>query len=156
MIRLTTKWRHTVTAMIHLAHMHQDQKTESLSEIARIQGVSLSYLEQLFARLRANKLVVGTRGPGGGYRLAAPPEEISLARILDALEGREREERLATLSTSRNQAHKQWNAFSRDLYRYLENTTLDQFISCNQEQPETTDKKTSRQDAFIQAQFATE
>jgi len=153
MIRLTTKWRHTVTAMIHLTHMHQDQKTLSLSEIARIQGVSLSYLEQLFARLRAYKLVVGTRGPGGGYRLAAHPEEISLARILDALEGREREERLATLSTSRNQAQEQWNAFSRDLYRYLENTTLDQFISSNQEQPETTNEKTSHQDAFMQAQI---
>lgn len=155
MIRLTTKWRHTVTALIHLAHLHHEEKTESLSEIARIQGVSLSYLEQLFARLRAAKLVVGTRGPGGGYRLRHAPEDISLARILDALEGRQREERLAALSTpcrdSRNPAQDQWNAFSRDLYFYLENTTLDQFVSSNQ--PDNEQNYTHAANAFMHAQM---
>jgi Rrf2 family iron-sulfur cluster assembly transcriptional regulator len=57
----------------------------SLADISRRQGISLSYLEQLFAKLRRNKLVVSVRGPGGGYRLSRPGEDIFVAEIIDAV-----------------------------------------------------------------------
>jgi Rrf2 family iron-sulfur cluster assembly transcriptional regulator len=68
-VRLTTKGRYAVTAMLDLA-MHQGAGPTALADIARRQGISLSYLEQLFARLRKRGLVSSVRGPGGGYNLA--------------------------------------------------------------------------------------
>ena len=67
-MRLTTKGRYAVTAMLDLA-IHHDQGPVALADIARRQGISLSYLEQLFAHLRKRGLVRSSRGPGGGYRL---------------------------------------------------------------------------------------
>ncbi len=83
-MRLTTKGRYAVTAMLDLA-LHYDKGTVTLAHIAARQGISLSYLEQLFARLRRQGLVESTRGPGGGYTLARPPEEISVAEIVVAI-----------------------------------------------------------------------
>ena len=68
-MKLTTKGRYAVTAMLDLA-IHQSRRPVTLQDIATNQEISLSYLEQLFARLRRANLVKGTRGPGGGYRLA--------------------------------------------------------------------------------------
>ena len=68
-MRLTTKGRYAVTAMLDLA-LHEDQGPITLADISMRQGVSISYLEQLFAKLRRGKLVESVRGPGGGYRLA--------------------------------------------------------------------------------------
>lgn len=84
-MRLTTKGRYAVTAMLDLA-IHHDGGAVALSEVSARQGISLSYLEQLFAQLRRQDLVVSTRGPGGGYSLKRSPHEISVAQIIDAIE----------------------------------------------------------------------
>ena len=83
-MRLTTKGRYAVTAMLDLA-LHADQGPVSLSDISKRQHISLSYLEQLFAKLRQSKLVVSIRGPGGGYRLSLPPSQLFIAQIIDAV-----------------------------------------------------------------------
>ena len=70
-MRLTTKGRYAVTAMIDLT-LHAKNKPISLAEISGRQSISLSYLEQLFSKLRQSGLVISVRGPGGGYRLAMP------------------------------------------------------------------------------------
>jgi len=73
-MKLTTKGRYAVTAMLDLA-LHYEQGAVTLADIAQRQGISLSYLEQLFARLRRHGLVDSIRGPGGGYNLAKDPNE---------------------------------------------------------------------------------
>jgi len=83
-MRLTTKGRYAVTAMLDLA-LHFDKGAVTLAQIAARQGISLSYLEQLFARLRRQGLVESTRGPGGGYTLASTPDKISVAEIIVAI-----------------------------------------------------------------------
>ncbi|MEC8427945.1 MAG: Rrf2 family transcriptional regulator, partial [Pseudomonadota bacterium] len=77
-MRLTTKGRYAVTAMLDLA-LHGEKKPISLADISKRQEISLSYLEQLFSKLRGQKLVTSVRGPGGGYRLSAPTSEIRVA-----------------------------------------------------------------------------
>ena len=79
-MRLTTKGRYAVTAMLDLA-LHADQTPICLADISRRQEISLSYLEQLFAKLRRAKLVKSVRGPGGGYLLAVSPAAVSVARV---------------------------------------------------------------------------
>jgi len=83
-MKLTTKGRYAVTAMLDLA-LHFDQGAVTLADIAKRQGISLSYLEQLFAKLRRNGLVDSVRGPGGGYNLAHEPAKISVADIVLAI-----------------------------------------------------------------------
>ena len=83
-MRLTTKGRYAVTAMLDLA-LHGDQGPVSLANISGRQNISLSYLEQLFAKLRRNELVRSVRGPGGGYRLNRGGNEIYVAQIIDAV-----------------------------------------------------------------------
>ncbi|WP_372748362.1 Fe-S cluster assembly transcriptional regulator IscR [Litorivivens sp.] len=84
-MRLTTKGRYAVTAMLDLA-LHSDQGPVSLSEISSRQHISLSYLEQLFAKLRRRGLVKSIRGPGGGYCLDKATEETFVADIIDAVD----------------------------------------------------------------------
>lgn len=83
-MRLTTKGRYAVTAMLDLA-LHADSGPISLADISGRQEISLSYLEQLFAKLRRNELVSSVRGPGGGYRLSRDSAEIFVAEIVDAV-----------------------------------------------------------------------
>ena len=83
-MRLTTKGRYAVTAMLDLA-LHAEKGPVSLADISKRQEISLSYLEQLFSKLRQNKLVVSVRGPGGGYRLSRPSDEVYVAQIVDAV-----------------------------------------------------------------------
>lgn len=83
-MRLTTKGRYAVTAMLDLA-LHTEHGPVSLADISTRQGISLSYLEQLFARLRQCNLVQSVRGPGGGYRLLGNTAEISVAQVVDAV-----------------------------------------------------------------------
>jgi Rrf2 family iron-sulfur cluster assembly transcriptional regulator len=83
-MRLTTRGRYAVTAMLDLA-LHGKAGPISLAEISARQTISLSYLEQLFARLRQSGLVTSVRGPGGGYRLGRPFEAISVAEIIDSV-----------------------------------------------------------------------
>lgn len=83
-LRLTTKGRYAVTAMLDLA-LHAKEGPVSLNDISGRQEISLSYLEQLFAKLRRNDLVSSVRGPGGGYRLSRAGGEINIAQIVDAV-----------------------------------------------------------------------
>ena len=83
-MRLTTKGRYAVTAMLDLA-LHSDKGPVSLAGISKRQEISLSYLEQLFAKLRQHQLVTSVRGPGGGYKLSRGAGEIFVAEIVDAV-----------------------------------------------------------------------
>lgn len=83
-MRLTTKGRYAVTAMLDLA-LHEGRGPISLADISERQGISLSYLEQLFAKLRRNELVRSVRGPGGGYQLNREQAEINVAEVIDAV-----------------------------------------------------------------------
>ncbi|MEO0444005.1 MAG: Fe-S cluster assembly transcriptional regulator IscR [Pseudomonadota bacterium] len=83
-MRLTTKGRYAVTAMLDLA-IHADKGPVSLADISKRQEISLSYLEQLFSKLRKSQLVTSVRGPGGGYQLSRPQDIIFVAEIIDAV-----------------------------------------------------------------------
>jgi Rrf2 family iron-sulfur cluster assembly transcriptional regulator len=83
-MRLTTKGRYAVTAMLDLA-LNANSGPISLADISGRQAISLSYLEQLFAKLRRQNLVSSVRGPGGGYRLSRPGDRIFVAEIIDAV-----------------------------------------------------------------------
>jgi Rrf2 family transcriptional regulator, iron-sulfur cluster assembly transcription factor len=84
-MRLTSKGRYAVMAMADLALHNGAERAVPLQEVARRQEISLSYLEQLFSRLRHSGLVAGVRGPGGGYRLARTAEATTIAAIIDAV-----------------------------------------------------------------------
>lgn len=84
-MRLTSKGRYAVMAMADLALHGGAERTVPLQEVARRQEISLSYLEQLFSRLRQAGLVAGVRGPGGGYRLARTSGEVTIADIIAAV-----------------------------------------------------------------------
>ena len=84
-MRLTAKGRYAVTAMLDLA-VHDADGPISLADISKRQGISLSYLEQLFAKLRRHALVSSVRGPGGGYRLNREASEIFIAEIIDSVD----------------------------------------------------------------------
>jgi len=84
-MRLTTKGRYAVTALLDLA-IHADSGPVNLADISQRQGISLSYLEQLFAKLRRNDLVSSVRGPGGGYRLGRSAQLIRIVDIIDAVD----------------------------------------------------------------------
>lgn len=84
-MRLTTKGRYAVTAVLDLA-LHQGNGPVSLAAISERQDISLSYLEQLFAKLRRNDIVSSTRGPGGGYKLTNSVDEVSVSDIILAVD----------------------------------------------------------------------
>lgn len=83
-MRLTTKGRYAVTAMLDLA-LNAEKGPISLADISKRQEISLSYLEQLFSKLRQQELVGSVRGPGGGYKLSRKAADISVAQIIDAV-----------------------------------------------------------------------
>ncbi|WP_136247987.1 Fe-S cluster assembly transcription factor [Halomonas borealis] len=128
-MRLTTKGRYAVTAMLDLA-MHADAGPTSLADISRRQEISLSYLEQLFARLRRGGLVDSVRGPGGGYLLALAPADISVARVIDAVNESVDATRCGGLSDCQQGdtclTHHLWNELSDQIHGYLESVTLGQ------------------------------
>ncbi|MDA8361676.1 MAG: Fe-S cluster assembly transcriptional regulator IscR [Gammaproteobacteria bacterium] len=131
-MKLTTKGRYAVTAMLDLA-VHQQETTVALGDIAERQGISLSYLEQLFAKLRRKGLVASVRGPGGGYSLGLPAAQISVAQIVMAINenidatrcGGEKnchgEERCLT--------HQLWSELSRRIYEFLDGITLADLVT---------------------------
>ncbi|MBN1379333.1 MAG: Rrf2 family transcriptional regulator [Gammaproteobacteria bacterium] len=84
-MKLTTKGRYAVTAMLDLA-VHNGKGPIALADISERQGISLSYLEQLFAKLRKTGLVASTRGPGGGYRLNRNPGDVFIADVVTAVD----------------------------------------------------------------------
>lgn len=84
-MKLTTKGRYAVTAMLDLA-LHRERGPVNLADVSARQGISLSYLEQLFARLRRHGLVTSARGPGGGYQLGRNAEDIPIAEVISAVD----------------------------------------------------------------------
>lgn len=84
-MKLTTKGRYAVTAMLDIS-LHCTDKPVSLAEISERQDISLSYLEQLFSKLRKQGLVKSMRGPGGGYRLSREPSKIAMSEIILAVD----------------------------------------------------------------------
>jgi Rrf2 family transcriptional regulator, iron-sulfur cluster assembly transcription factor len=128
-MRLTTKGRYAVTAMLDLA-MNARAGPISLADISRRQEISLSYLEQLFARLRRAELVESVRGPGGGYLLAQEPKAISVARVIDAVDESVDATRCGGLSDCQQGdtclTHHLWYELSEQIHGFLEGITLGQ------------------------------
>ncbi len=121
-MKLSTKGRHAVTAMMELA-LHSKKGTVTLADISAQQSISISYLEQLFAHLRQHGLVTGMRGPGGGYCLARPANEITIANILATVDDVSRREE------SPNTAGGQmWVRLSNRFYDYLDSITLEDAV----------------------------
>jgi Rrf2 family iron-sulfur cluster assembly transcriptional regulator len=129
-MKLSTKARHAITAMMDLA-INDNYKPVTLADISQCQGISLSYLEQLFAKLRKSGLVVGVRGPGGGYRLSRSPNEISVAQVISAIdENVQPQQEHAELSMQfddRCITHQIWDELSAKIYNYLDSVTLGEF-----------------------------
>ena len=131
-MRLTAKGRYAVTAMLDLA-VHQKAGPISLADISRRQGISLSYLEQLFAKLRKHNLVNSVRGPGGGYQLERDPGRIFVAEIVDSVD----ENVDATKCSGRADcqhgetclSHQLWADLSSEIHHFLAGINLASIIA---------------------------
>jgi len=119
-MRLSRKARFGITAMIRLG-LREGRGTKTLSDLSMDQGISLSYLEQLFAQLRRHELVIGVRGPGGGYRLARPADEIPLSEIITAVDDQAYRQEAAG---DNRPTDMMWREVSRQLYGFLGELTL--------------------------------
>ena len=131
-MRLTTKGRYAVTAMLDLA-LHKNQGPVSLSDISSRQAISLSYLEQLFSKLRRSELVSSVRGPGGGYALKHGSDEIYIAQIIDAVD--------ESVDTTKCQGagdcqggetcltHYLWEDLSEQIHTFLEGISLADLVA---------------------------
>ncbi len=131
-MRLTTKGRFAVTAMLDLA-LNESGRPVTLAAISERQEISLSYLEQLFSRLRKNGLVKSVRGPGGGYRIALDTKSISVSDIIRAVD-----EQIDTTMCGGNEnchddkrcmTHELWTALNYKILDYLESVSLAQLVS---------------------------
>jgi Rrf2 family iron-sulfur cluster assembly transcriptional regulator len=131
-MKLTTKGRYAVTAMLDLA-LHYDGGAVTLADIARRQGISLSYLEQLFARLRRHGLVDSVRGPGGGYSLAREPDKVSVAEIVVAInENIDSTQCAGERNCTADETcltHYLWEKLSERIYDFLNNITLAELVA---------------------------
>ena len=126
-MRLSTKGRYAVTAMLDLA-LHGDKGPVTLADISVNQGISLSYLEQLFAALRGKQLVRGVRGPGGGYYLAKTSGEITIADIICAVDEWVEFTRCGGHENcqdgQRCMTHTLWNELSEEIFNFLSDISL--------------------------------
>lgn len=131
-MKLSTKGRYAVTAMFDIA-LHHDKGPVSLSDISERQGISLSYLEQLFMLLRDQGLVKSTRGPGGGYSLAVGSEEIAIADVIDAVDENVDATRCGGSADCQNHqrclTHDLWENLSGQIRSYLSGISLAQAVS---------------------------
>jgi Rrf2 family iron-sulfur cluster assembly transcriptional regulator len=136
-MRLTTKGRYAVTAMLDLA-FHSQIKPVTLTEIAARQTISLSYLEQLFSRLRRAGMVKGVRGPGGGYTLADDAKAINIADIIAAVDEQVDATRCGgEANCQRHHAcltHDLWMGLSDQIRDYLKGISLGELIERHQVQ----------------------
>jgi len=126
-MKLTTKGRYAVTAMLDLA-LHNPHGPITLADISYRQGISLSYLEQLFARLRKQGLVASTRGPGGGYSLSRPAEAIYVGEVITAVDERMDTTRCGGIQNCQNNqpclTHDLWADLSRQIQDFLNGISL--------------------------------
>jgi len=133
-MKLTSKGRYAVMAMADLAK-YNVKKPTSLTEISLRQGISISYLEQLFLKLRKNNLVQSERGPSGGYVLTKPPEEIKLLSIISAVD-----EKIKTVKCRKESkkgcngksikciTHNLWDDLEAHINKFFENNTLNDIL----------------------------
>jgi len=131
-MKLSTKGRHAITAMMELALRH-NKGPVTLADISAEQSISVSYLEQLFARLRNHDLVTGMRGPGGGYCLRRPAAEITIAEILGAVDDAMPARRERIPGEEWPQSVVMWNQLSARIYDYLNDLTLAEAVNQNSE-----------------------
>jgi Rrf2 family iron-sulfur cluster assembly transcriptional regulator len=145
-MRLTTKGRFAVTAMIDVA-MNGTRGPVTLAAVSERQRISLSYLEQLFGKLRRHGLVDSVRGPGGGYNLARPAEQVSVADVILAVDepidatqcgGREN-----CHDDHRCMTHDLWAALNAHLFSFLRSVTLAQLVA------EQRQKQAEKQDVSV-------
>jgi len=130
-MRLTTKGRFAVTALVDLA-MNSQSGPVTLASISERQKISPSYLEQLFGKLRRRELVTSVRGPGGGFSLARPAEEVTVAHIVRAVD-----EVLDATQCHGHQdccdqhccmTHDLWESLNRKMYEYLDSVSLQSLV----------------------------
>ena len=130
-MRLTTKGRYAVTAMLDLA-IHYERGPITLADISQRQEISLSYLEQLFSKLRKNGLVDSARGPGGGYRLSRQSEEIAVAEIIAAVDETVDATRCKRKGNCQHEerclTHELWCDLSDQIFDFLANITLGSLV----------------------------
>ena len=137
-MRLTTKGRFAVTAMIDVA-MHGNKGPVTLAGVSERQKISLSYLEQLFGKLRRHGLVESVRGPGGGYHLARPANTVSVADVILAVDepidatkcgGKEN-----CHDDKRCMTHELWANLNTHIFAYLRSVTLEQLVRQQDKRP---------------------
>lgn len=140
-MRLTTKGRFAVTAMLDIA-LHESEKPVTLAGISERQHISLSYLEQLFSRLRRQGLVNSVRGPGGGYKIARDYAAISVSEIISAVD-----EQIDATQCGGNEnchdagrcmTHDLWTSLNRKILDYLSGISLADLITSQQQQDRET------------------
>ena len=126
-MKLTSKGRYAVTAILDLA-FHSTSGPVTLSDISKRQDISLSYLEQLFTRLRKQALVRSTRGPGGGYSLNRPANEIAVAEVVSAVDEIVDTTRCSGANNCHDGqqclAHELWDDLSQQIYGFLDEISL--------------------------------
>lgn len=131
-MRLTTKGRYAVTAMLDLA-LHYKHGPITLADISKRQGISLSYLEQLFSRLRKNGLVDSARGPGGGYRLSREASQICVADVITAVDEKVDAMRCGGKGDCQDGGscltHELWCELSSQIYNFLKGITLADLVN---------------------------
>ncbi len=151
-MRLTTKGRYAVTAMLDLA-LHHKKGPITLADIAERQGISLSYLEQLFSRMRKQGLVYSVRGPGGGYSPARATSEISIAEIITAVDESVDTTRCNGAHNCQNNevclTHNLWEDLSNRIYDYLKEVSLESLMATQGVQ-----KVSQRQDGVCSTDLA--
>jgi len=134
-MKLTSKGRYAVTAMLDLA-LHANQGPVTLAAISERQGISLSYLEQLFTRLRRNGLVSSTRGPGGGYLLSGDAADIAIADVVTAVDETVNATRCGGHENcqdgQRCLTHDLWTELSEQIFSFLNDISLAQLVEQGQ------------------------
>ena len=140
-MRLTTKGRFAVTAMIDLA-LRQGKGPVTLSGISQRQAISLSYLEQLFGKLRRHEIVESIRGPGGGYSLARNADKVTVADIIIAVDepldatqcgGKENCHGADSASGARCMTHELWATLNEKMVDYLDSVSLQDLVDQQQQ-----------------------
>lgn len=131
-MRLTTKGRYAVTAVLDLA-FHQDKGPVSLAAISERQHISLSYLEQLFAKLRRNNIVKSTRGPGGGYTLYREADAISVSDVILAVDESVKVAKCESTEDCKGDyqclTHDLWQELSNEIKDFLDGISLAEIMS---------------------------
>ncbi|MBE0439999.1 MAG: Rrf2 family transcriptional regulator [Gammaproteobacteria bacterium] len=141
-MRLTTKGRYAVTAMLDLS-LNYGHGSITLADISYRQGISLSYLEQLFARLRKQGLVSSSRGPGGGYRLSREADDITVLEVISAVDEKVDSTACEGKANCHGKeqclSHELWTSLSEQIQIYLAGITLGEVVK-NHEKSKSADK----------------